>query len=105
MDLFLVVILKPSREKIIIPKKWCENVNLISAFNNGGNRQNKLRKIFFSPNEMKNANFNIEVEEAFDSNADCCYKGYVLYGTGKCFKTKMQLIRINKYFISFAGGS
>lgn len=76
MNLYLAVVLKHSREKIIVPETWCDELNLTFAFNNGGNRQSKMRKIFFSPDENKRANFNIDIKENFTTEEDACYYGY-----------------------------
>lgn len=80
--MFSAVILLKTKTKLIVPKSWCENLESADVINFGTIRD-KSRKIFYSPDKKKPADFNTPVNEQFDEKSDRCYIGFIFRTFGK----------------------
>lgn len=77
-----IVLLKSSKNVLVVKGKWCEKLN-VAENRNGGLSSSELMKIFFSPDETIKPNFDLEAANEFDETKTACYYGYVLGDYGR----------------------
>lgn len=82
MTLYVAVLLIDCAKRLVIPSNWIHGLNDVKIFN-GCVQKYQTRKIFFSGDINKNANFNIPIENIFVDDEDACYKGKILESFGK----------------------
>lgn len=75
--MFFAVILTKSRTLLTIPAQWCYRIDIVRNYTSGL-RQWKDKIIFYSPNEAKDPNFRLGIENEFDPEKDACYMANVL---------------------------
>lgn len=84
---FVVVVLLDAnpRELIVIPSKWIYELNIITAFNQHGVDACAERKIFYSNDFLRVANFRLPTRRfcPFDKHVDACYRAKIKGSFGK----------------------
>lgn len=70
--MYLVATIVKSRENVVFPFEWITGMHLDENIRDGIN-QSDTYLAFHSPNENKQANFGIWINEKFDENIDACY--------------------------------
>lgn len=100
VKMYISIILKESKEKIIVPFKWIFSLNVARCLNNGISR-NKPFVIFYSPNRESEPDFKKPLRIEFDENEEACYKAHFLKSHGK-YKNYLsnQKYSFVVYFIS-----
>lgn len=78
--MFAVVFLEFSKENLVVPVKWINQLNLSSHANLGVNCA-ESHVIFYSLDKTKSADFKLPISNLFENDKDGCY-----------------LARLNKYF-------
>lgn len=79
--MFAAVILKQSKEKIVVPMKWISGLDIVQIFNCGISHT-KTHLIFYSKNRDDEPNFLAEKKDEFDEDGAFCYDGKVLHVWG-----------------------
>lgn len=98
MVLFCFVRLKNSDEKFVVKTTWCEDMNT-ARVQTYGNKPNKQRRIFFSPNEFEEPDFSMEISTTFWALNTACYMGYVINTFSELIKSqRIRIISREKYF-------
>lgn len=82
MTLHCVVRLKNSTELFVLKTTWCEGMHSAQV-KFYGNRSTRLRTIFYSPNELSQPDFSLDIADEFCSKDTACYKGYVVSTFGE----------------------
>lgn len=72
MNNFIVVYLKCNRFSVF-PNQWVQNKTL-----------GQESKVFFSPDNAANVDFNVQTRYYFNTEISACYDGFVYRGFGKC---------------------
>lgn len=80
--LFAAVILKHSREKLVVPIKWVGNLDVLQIFNIGISHT-KDHLVYFSKKLSEEPDFTAEKRQYFDEDGSFCYDGKVLHIWGK----------------------
>lgn len=80
--MFAAVILKQSKEKIVVPIKWIAGLDIVQIFNRGISHT-KCHLIFHSMNRDEEPNFTAEMKQKFDGEGSFCYEGKVLHVWGE----------------------
>lgn len=78
--MFVAVILKRSRIKLVVPKKWIQALDEVKIFNDGA-KKTKYRKIFYCENIESDANFGAPLLKHFSVRKNGArYYGKILQG-------------------------
>lgn len=83
--MFAAVILKQSKEKIVVPLKQIAGLDIVQIFNCGISHT-KIHLIFYSTDRDEEPNFSADKKEVFDDSGCFCYDGKVLHIWGTCQK-------------------
>lgn len=70
--MFLAVVIHDCKTNICIPENWCLIRSKAQSYNYGLSTK-KIRKIFFSKDDSKVADFSLPTKIQFDSEDDSCY--------------------------------
>lgn len=81
MNSHIVCKIIPENKRIIVPIKWIEGVDEVSVFN-GCLQQGQVRRVFYSDDESKHADFQLPTRDKFDVT-DGCYRVRLLQILGK----------------------
>lgn len=80
--MFVFVILRPNRNKIVIPISWIYSIDIVQAMNRGISKT-KEHKVFFSTDIFEDPNFRLPVRNDFDGTTGC-FLGHVMATFRKC---------------------
>lgn len=87
--MYAVVTLKHSHVNIVIPATWIDGISM-SQLANDGCASSLPYKIFYSPNERKEANFALVIKDYYEQlDSDSCYTAFILKFFGKCCKSNV----------------
>lgn len=75
--MFFAVILVQSRTLLTIPASWSYKLDFVRNFK-GGLRQWRNKVIFYSPDNLADPNFRLEIQNEFDPNKEACYMANIL---------------------------
>lgn len=88
--MYAVVTLKNSLVNIVIPAKWIDGITLHNFANEGSYKSLPLR-IFYSPNERKEANFALAIKDYYERMVpDSCFIAFFRKFFGKYFNVFFQ---------------
>lgn len=100
--LFAAVILKHSREKLVVPIKWVGNLDVLQIFNIGISHT-KDHLVYFSKKLSEEPDFTAEKRQYFDEDGSFCYDGKVLHIWGKIQKFFFTFFLVTFTFAIFYG--
>lgn len=66
MDYLYCGVITQSQVNLVVPVSWLEN------------RENKITKIFYSPNQNEKADFSLPVKYFFDQNERSVFNAYIM---------------------------
>lgn len=82
---FCTCLLEDCKKVITVKHSWID-IEITHEILNFGQKTWKECKVFYSPDEKKNADFALRSSLEFDGTKDACYKAYLLKSHGKIKK-------------------
>lgn len=83
--MYFLVVLKDSKEKVVIPQKWISNLNLEIILNAGITFVRKAHTVFISKNHEDEPDFNLAINHSLDINRPGCYHAIIVKAFGNYY--------------------
>lgn len=80
--MYCVVILVPSKRKLVIPTEWIQQFSCATNIANG--LRGKTIRIFYAQDKKQRPNFSTEIRKGFSKQIRGCYNAKFLKAFGMC---------------------
>lgn len=75
------VLLVPSKQKLVLPTKWVNSIDVVQACNVGVSKT-KYHKVFYYKDVSVQPDFELPIRVEFDENIPACYYAQIKSTTG-----------------------
>lgn len=84
--MYFLVEIQGSKEKVRIPSKWIENLNLPKLFNYGVKYHRKIiYKVFVCAEKSMEPDFKLDIQTELNLQRSACYLAKIIKGFGSYF--------------------